>query len=455
MSTRREFSVTASSRENEVALKWDEVRHQGGPKLEARRASDQLAPELQANVLWRDGLNISAPKKGQALLKKQKRPRWPLIRGILLFIPFAALVGYVVNYYFVPKVVLGLRIVARPIDLEVAGPALLDARNKVTITARIQGYLKKVNVDRNDLVKAGDVLAELDADDLANQLVAAEADAVAAANAIGEARSDQQRATALADKAKQDYNRKLPLRDRQIITEADWSATEAAYHQTQAELLRSGTTILKATAQSASAAANVKLLKVRLGYATITSPLSGVVISRDRNVGDLLSPGTSLLQLVDPKSIILSARLDESVMGIIAPGQTVAVYFASAPHDEISGSVLRVVRLVDQETREFAVDLTLRHLPMHWALGQRANVVIKASSISPAISIPQNFIARRNGRVGVWRLTYGSAQWARIDLGYPSGDHVQVLNGLNADNIILDPDRTYAYMPAKVWEVTR
>jgi HlyD family secretion protein len=82
-------------------------------------------------------------------------------------------------------------------------------------------------------------------------------------------------------------------------------------------------------------------------------------------------------------------------------------------------------------------------------------VVIKASSISPAISIPQNFIARRNGRVGVWRLTYGSAQWARIDLGYPSGDHVQVLNGLNVDNIILDPDRTYAYMPAKVWEVTR
>jgi HlyD family secretion protein len=405
--------------------------------VEARRASDQLAPELQANVLWRDGLNLSAPKKGQALLKKQKRPRWPVIRGILLSILFAALVGYVVNYYFVPKVVLGLRIVARPIDLEVAGPALLDARNKVTITARIQGYLKKVNVD------------------LANQLVAAEADAAAAANAIGEARSDQQRATALADKAKQDHNRKLPLRDRQIITEADWSATEAAYNQTQAELLRSGTTILKATAQSASAAANVKLLKVRLGYATITSPLSGVVISRDRNVGDLLSPGTSLLQLVDPESIILSARLDESVMGIIAPGQMVAVHFASAPHDEISGSVLRVVRLVDQETREFTVDVTLRHLPTHWALGQRANVVIKAPSISPAISIPQNFIARRNGRVGVWRLTYGSAQWARIDLGYPSGDHVQVLNGLNVDNIILDPDRTYAYMLAKVSEVTR
>jgi HlyD family secretion protein len=342
-----------------------------------------------------------------------------------------------------------------PVALEIAGPALLDARNKVTITARIQGYLKTINVDRNDIVKAGEVLAELESADIASQLVAAEADAKAAESAIAEARSDQQRAGALAEKAKQDYNRKASLRDKQIITEADWSATEAAFHQTQADLARSATTIAKASAQSASAQANVNLLRVRLGYATIKSPLNGVVVSRDRNVGDLLSPGTPLLQLVDPDTIILSARLDESAMGAIGPGQVAKIHFASMPTEDFKGKVLRVTRLVDQETREFSVDIAMDQLPNHWALGQRANVVIEAQSQTPAVAIPQDLIARRNGRVGVWRLNGGSAEWIAVDLGYPSGDAVQVVSGLKPGDVALRPEGAYWFMPVALSEAGR
>lgn len=294
-------------------------------------------------------------------------------------------------------------------------------------------------------MKVGDVLAELDSADLASQLAAAEADAKAAESAIAEAQSDQQRATAVAEKAKLDYVRKMGLRDRQVITEADWSATEAAYHQTQAELARATTTILKATAQATSADANVKLLKVRLGYATIASPLNGVVVSRDRNVGDLLSPGTSLLQLVDPATIILSARLDESAMGMIGPEQQVTVQFASTPFDEIKGKVLRLMRLVDQETREFNVDITLDRLPSHWALGQRANVVIKAPAPSGTLALPESLLARRNGRVGAWLLKNGRAEWKKVDLGYPSGDKIQVINGVDAGDVVLAPDGIYNY----------
>jgi HlyD family secretion protein len=186
----------------------------------------------------------------------------------------------VITYYFIPKTTSGVRVVMAPVALEIAGPALLDARNKVTVTARIQGYLKAINVDRNDPVKMGQALAELDSADLANQVAAAEADAKAAESTIAEARSDQQRVGASAEKARQDYNRKLALHDKQIITEADFSAAEATFHQTQAELVRSGTTIAKTSAQFASAQANVNLLGVRLSYATIRSPLDGVVVSR-------------------------------------------------------------------------------------------------------------------------------------------------------------------------------
>lgn len=391
-------------------------------------------------------MNITAPEQSQASYKKKKRSVWSFLKPVLLLMVCACVSAYVAFFYVVPKHVNGIRLVPKPIVLEIAGPALLDARNKVTITARIQGFLKAINIDRNDYVKTGDVLAELESADLANQLVAAQADAKAADNAIAEARSEQQRANAIAEKAKQDFNRKLALRDRQVISEADWSATQGAYHQTQAELLRSEATILKATAQSASAEANVKLLKVRLDYATITSPLTGVVVSRDRNVGDLLSPGTPLVQLVDPDSIILSARLDESVMGLIGPGQPVSAQFASTPLEPISGRVLRLVRLVDQETREFAVDITLDHLPKHWALGQRANIVVKAQTEGAAFAIPQKFVSSQSGRVGVWRLKGGVAEWTKVDLGYPSGDDIQVLKGVQPGDVVLDPAGAYSLM---------
>ncbi len=397
-------------------------------------------------------MNIGTPEQVIAAPVVRKRRIRTGIKAAVLAIMLAVSAGYIIFYYFNPRITNGLRLAPAIVDLEISGPALLDARNKVTITARFQGYLKTVDVDRNDPVKVGQVLAQLESDDIANQVAASVADAEAADRAISEARSDLERSHASAEKAKLDYDRKRGLREKNIITEGEWVATEAAYRQTQAELARSATTIAKASAISAAAEANVKLLEVRLRDATIRSPLNGVVVSRDRNVGDLLLPGTPLLQLVDPSSIILSARFDESAMGTIAPGQSASLYFASMPTENLKGTVLRVIRLVDQETREFTIDVTLDQLPPHWALGQRANVTIKAPSLVPIIVIPQNLTARRNGRVGVWLSRDGRAEWVPVDLGYPSGSTVQVVNGLSAGDIVIPPEGTYLYEPISVNE---
>jgi HlyD family secretion protein len=398
-------------------------------------------------------LNVGTPEQVIALPVVKKRRMRTGVKTAVLAMVLAAIVVYVIFYYFNPRIVEGLRVAPAIVDLEISGPALLDARNRVTITARIQGYLKTVNVDRNDPVKVGQVLAQLESEDIANQVAASVANAEAADRAISEARSDQERAQAAAEKGKLDYDRKRGLREKNIITEGEWVATVAVYRQTQAELARSATTIARASAISASAEANVKLLEVRLRDATIRSPLNGVVVSRDRNVGDLILPSMPLLQLVDPSSIILSARFDESAMGTIAPGQSASLHFASMPTETLKGTVLRVIRLVDQETREFTIDITPDQLPSDWALGQRANVTIKAPCPVPAIVIPQNLTARRNGRgVGVWLLRHGRAVWAQIDLGYPSGKEVQVVNGLSAGDIVIHPEGTYLYEPIIVKE---
>ena len=394
-------------------------------------------------------MKFVSPNEISNVLTNIKKSNWPPLRWVVFGTCAIALIAYLFYYYLFPHLVDGLHIVSAPVTLDIAGPGLLDARNKVTVTARIQGHIKSIRVDRNDPVKVGEVLAELDAEDVANQLIAARADAEAATQVVLEARADRDRANAIAAKAKSDLDRKRELAEKGTIAQADWIATEAVFRQTQAELAHAQTTIERTIAQAASEEAKVKVLQVRLSEAIIRSPLDGVVVDRNRNVGDLLSPGTPLMQLVDPTSIIISARFDKSAMGTIAPEQTATVHFASLPSVDFKGKVLRVIRQVDQETREFSVDITLDHLPAHWALGQRANVVIGASSSVPLIVIPQSFIARQNGRVGVWIFQNGRADWIPVTLGYPAGNEIQVVTGLHVDDIVLPPADRYFGEPIR------
>ena len=194
------------------------------------------------------------------------------------------------------------------------------------------------------------------------------------------------------------------------------TTTETALKQADADFARASATIERLSAQNASAQANVKLLEVRLSYATIRSPLNGIVVNRDRSVGDLLTPGIRLMELVDPNTLILTARFDQSVLEMIRPGQRVAAHFTSDATRPLQGTVFRLRRQVDEETREFKADIKLDEAPALWALNGRASVVVYATASTIVLS--ENLIARRRGRVGVWKLDDGRATWVPITLGY-------------------------------------
>jgi len=365
----------------------------------------------------------------------------------------AAVIGCGLYFYLIPTKVPGIVIEAKPVTLEMRGPALLDANNKVTVTARIQGFMKSVNVDKNDPVSENQVLAQIYSEDVASQLAAAQADARAAELAVAETRANSESLRAIADKSRADYDRKRGLLTNATISQADWTATEAAFKQATADLARASIAIDRALAQKTSADANVESLRARLNDATIRSPLDGIVVQRYRNVGDLLSPGVVLMDIIDPKTVILTARLDESVMGAVRPGQSVTARFAAEQARQFKGSVWRLIRKVDQETREFEIHVTLDELPSTWALGQRATVTIEAVSPTATIAIPQDLIARRQGRVGVWKSADGRAEWVPVNLGYPSGKSIQIVSGLEPGDIVVQPKGRFDYQPLQV--VTR
>jgi HlyD family secretion protein len=201
-----------------------------------------------------------------------------------------------------------------------------------------------------------------------------------------------------------------------------------------------------ANAQQASAEAMVRFNRAKLDDARIAAPFSGVIVERSRNAGDVVTPGAEIARLVDPASIFLSARFDESAMGKVAPGQDVQLTFVSDPDTVVAGKVLRVGRQVDGETREFAVDIAPVSLPPNWAIGQRGTAAIAVAKRISVLSVPAPAIVWKDGEPGAWFVRHGRAVWRRLVLGeIAAGNRVVVHDGAaEGDLVVVRPVGIYS-----------
>jgi HlyD family secretion protein len=421
-------------------------RGNASPKPEPSSLADEL---LEPDTIPRSKPAKSRPstmRSGASLLGAKS------LVTILVVLAFAA--AFLFYFYGLAGVAPHFVIARGSVTVEMTGPGILDATNKVTITSRIPGFLKAISVERNDEVTAGQEIAQLDANDIQNQLEAARAEAAAAQSAILEAQANEARALAALDKANGDLVRRRRLSQSGVVSAVDIETLEIGLRQAQAEHERAKALAERAQAQALAATAQVAVLEHKRAEAVIRSPLNGVVVSRDRSVGDLLTAGVQLFQLVDPTSIVVSTRLDESIMGLIEAGQQVALRFTSDPTRAVDARVARVGRTVDPETREFVVEVAPEQLPRNWALGQRVNVAIKVPLPADSIVVPQLFVAHRGGRAGVWRLVEGRATWTPVDVGAVSGIYLRLHSGVSPGDVIVHPRGRYAFEPVAV-EVSR
>lgn len=342
-------------------------------------------------------------------------------------------------WYVLPVEAQRYDVVEKIIAREIVAPGVLAANRQVMITARTLGFLSAINVDRNDMVKKGQVLAVLDSTELQYQMAAAEANLRASEDIIKEAEVERDRATQALQTAQQDYDRQRQLYQKSAISAASFDTATAGLQNAKALALKAGAVLEQARAKAEAAKADAAALAVRLSESEIRSPIDGVVVSRNKTIGDLLAPGAELFEVVDPASIVVSARFDESTITLVKPEQAARVAFSALDGLALAGSVLRVGREVDPETREYAAEISLTALPSSWAIGQRATVTVVAESGRPGIAVPQMLLARQDGRAGVYVLEDGRARWKPVELGYVNGTDIEIRKGLDTNTIVLDP----------------
>jgi HlyD family secretion protein len=340
-------------------------------------------------------------KPGPAISRRALRiAAWCLLVAVL-----AAVVWFMISR---PMPVRTVRPQRGELVAEVFGTGTLESRVVVGVSSKIVGKVVDVLVDQGDTVTAGQTVARLEARDFKDAV------AVAAAQR-GQARAE------LA-KARADLKRERPLLASGLIGRAEFDVYETGYDVAEEKLKN---------AEAALSVAQAKLADTR-----IVNPASGLVITRNLEVGSTVVPGAPIFRIAASLPWVV-AQVDERETGALRLGQPARVVFETNPTLVQPGHVARLSPEVDRVTEEREVDVGLDRSSVNQFLGQRADVYIETARKRDALRVPLTALVVQDGRPGVLAVVDGRARWRPVQLGLRDRKFVEVVGGVSERDLVI------------------
>ena len=350
------------------------------------------------------------------------------------------IIGAVVYWArFAPLPVVAHIVERGEIIAEVMGTGTLETHFSATISPKISGLITDVTVDEGDRVERGQVLVRLHNVDLERQVEVSESTVAAAEAAVARQEADRTSALAVLEKARYDFDRVRGLLEHDEAAIVEFQEMTKTLRVAEADLARSEAALTEAQKQVIAAKKTLEFQQARLADSVVLAPFDGLITRRDRDPGDVIVPGSSVLLLVATDEMWISAWVDETEMARLTVGQPARVVFRSEPQRACAGELARLGREVDRETREFIVDVRVRELPSNWAVGQRAEVYIETGRQPEVVRLPTHLIVWRDGLSGTFVDGSQRAVWRSLQLGLRGRDLVEVLEGLSAGERVIAP----------------
>ena len=317
---------------------------------------------------------------------------------------------------------------------EVLGVGVLESAREVRVAFEASGRVTALAVDEGAIVALGDVLGTIDASDASRDLAVAEAVAGAAGAAIGRARAELERARAGASRAATERARADKLLAAGAIHMSDHEAAIERDASAQAEVRAMKSALRQAESNRTVAARTSGIRAAQVADGRLTSPLAGLVVARDVEAGQLVTPGTPAFTIVATDAMRVRAWVDETALGRLAVGQPVRLVFRSEGDRSFAGVVERIGREVDRQTHELLVDVTVHDLPTNFAVGQRADAWIEVGRRAADVSVPRGWCETECAVVDGGRVASRP-----VTLGLAGRESVEVLRGLAPGEVVLAP----------------
>ncbi|HLB37353.1 MAG TPA: efflux RND transporter periplasmic adaptor subunit [Gemmatimonadales bacterium] len=307
---------------------------------------------------------------------------------------------------------------------------------EVKVGARIPGKVVRLHANVGDPVVRGQVIAELEKDDLL-----AAVDRARAEVAVADARVVD--AEARARLAELDFERQSELLEAQVTSqqEKDQAAKEREVAQAA---------VLLAQKQLESQRAAVREAEVRLSYATIQAPIAGVIGSISTQEGETVATGFSaptFVTIIDLDRLQVDAFVDEVDIGKVEPGQSGTFTVDAFPGRDFEGRVTAIYpkAVIQDNVVNYDVVLSIT-TPYHGLLRPEmtASVALLLGARTGVLAIPAQAVKRVDGRTVVYLSRDGGGFDVReIRVGWKDGEWLEVTDGLaEGDRILLDPPAT-------------
>ena len=335
----------------------------------------------------------------------------------------------------------------------VFGIGTVEARLSYAIGPTQAGRVLTVLADQGDIVQAGQILGEIDPVDIDQRLRSASAAIAKAHSAMAVSEAQVRDATSRNHLAQTNAKRYNDLRAAQAISQeiADAKQNDAAASQSalDAALASLGTAqeeIVRSTADRDA------IMSLRTNLRLI-SPAEGIIVSRDAEPGTTVVAGQTVFHLIDPHTLWVRTRIDQSRFYGIAVGQSATIVLRSRSDAPIPGQVSRLEVQGDNVTEERFVNVVFNELPHIIPLGELAEVTIDLPAVNDALVVPTNAVKRLNKQDGVWLIDNGHLQFQPVTVGAQTLDgKTQIIAGLTFDDVIVmySPKQLTAGMEVRV-----
>ncbi len=293
--------------------------------------------------------------------KNKRKKRW-MMAGVILLV-LVVVIGLVAAKSGGTKIdpTKLAKVEKGDIAKSVVATGKIEPITKVEIKSKASGIVKKLYVEAGDKVKAGQVLAELDREEIQASVRSSEAQLLSAEANMRAAEADMKRADVDAQGVdipmlKRAYERAQQMAREGVVSQAALDEAEKAYELAvnKQNVARAQLTVSKAKFAQASAdvqrnKANLQQLREQLSYTTITAPIDGIVLSRDVEMGDAVSSilvmgsaATLVMTLGDTNEVYVKGKVDESDIGKVYLGQPARIKVESFKDKSFTGKVTKI-----------------------------------------------------------------------------------------------------------------
>jgi multidrug efflux pump subunit AcrA (membrane-fusion protein) len=338
-------------------------------------------------------------------------------------------------------------------------------REKADVSAKISAQIKQMALLKNKLVRAGEIIAVLESRDLQAQ----RAEAVAALNearanersivtgTIPKTNAEDQKALSDAraklNNARATYERRRVLFEKGGISKKDLEASQLEVTTAEDELrLEEQTVALRArslnpndralaAARTAQAQQRVATLDAQLSYATIRSPITGIVTDQFQYEGEFAAEGGKLVTIADLSSVIVKAPFADTAVAELKTGDPATVLPTDSSAEEMHGQITLLSRSSDPTNRTVEIWVTLGNSNGKLRPNGAAQVTVFANSKNDAIVLPSSAVTldASNATEGTVMVVdqQNVAHETKVTIGIRTTDKIEIVEGLKGGEIVV------------------